>query len=466
MNYPVWQVNGIGSPWIIGAISIFHVLIAWFAVGGGLYLPLAEAKAYQKNREDWLPILREHSRFFLRLTSVFGAITGVGIWFAIGLVHPEGTSTLIHNFVFGWAIEWVFFVVELAAAAVYYYTWNRIPKELHIKVGYLYAISSFLTLVIINGILAFMLTPGDAWLHVAGTGQEASKFWFAFFNPTYFPSLVMRTLACFALAGIWALVTTSRIHNPELQEAKEQMIKWSSRWLLPMFLLMPFVMLWFLAMVPTDNRALVQLGMNTIGTGMFTQVTRIAMLTIITTLTIAGVVYFFAYNGAKEFSPGHAAAVLFLAAIATASTEYARETIRKPYVIGAFMYSNGVRKNQVEGYNRNGYLTRSLWKPSNDADYLANGKAMFVGQCMSCHTENGYRSIRRLLGDRDNKAIVSLLKVLHEAKPDSPYIKFMPPLVGRPDEIDNLALYLGSISKNPATATAARRIVTGLTAQR
>lgn len=39
--------------------------------------------------------------------------------------------------------------------------------------------------VIINGILTFMLTPGDAWLAVAGTGQEASRFWHAFFNPTY-----------------------------------------------------------------------------------------------------------------------------------------------------------------------------------------------------------------------------------------------------------------------------------------
>lgn len=466
MNYPVWQVNGIGSPWIIGIISIFHVLIAWFAVGGGLYLPLAEAKAYRKNREDWIPIIREHSKFFLRITSVFGAISGVGIWFAIGLVHPEGTSTLIHNFVFGWAIEWVFFVVELAAAAVYYYTWNRIPKELHIKVGYLYAISSFLTLVIINGILAFMLTPGNAWLEVAGSGQEASKFWYAFFNPTYFPSLLMRVLACFALAGIWALVTTSRVHEPELQDAKEQIIKWSSRWLLPMFALMPFVMLWFLSQVPADNRGLVQLGMNTIGSGMFTVVTRIAMLSIITTLTIAGVVYFFAYNGAKEFSPGHAAAVLFLAAIATASTEYARETLRKPYVIGAFMYSNGVRKNEVADFNAKGYLANSMWKPANDADHMARGKAMFVGECMSCHTENGYRSIRRLLGERDNKSIVSLLKVLHEAKPDSPYIKFMPPLVGKDDEITDLALYLGSISKNPDTAKVARRTAAEMMVQR
>ena len=58
-----------------------------------------------------------------------------------------------------------------------------------------------MTLVIINGILAFMLTPGKAWLEVAGTGQEASRFFQAFFNPTYWPSLALRTLVCLSLAG-------------------------------------------------------------------------------------------------------------------------------------------------------------------------------------------------------------------------------------------------------------------------
>jgi len=63
------------------------------------------------------------------LTAVFGTVSGVGIWFAIGLTHPEATSTLIHNFVFGWAMEWVFFMVELTTIAVYYYTWDRIDPS-------------------------------------------------------------------------------------------------------------------------------------------------------------------------------------------------------------------------------------------------------------------------------------------------------------------------------------------------
>ena len=101
--------------------------------------------------------IHSYLRFLVLLVGVIAVI-----WFAIGLTHPEATSTLIHNFVFGWAMEWVFFLVELTTAAVYYYTWNRIDDELHLTVGWVYAGASAATLIIINGILAFMLTPAHA----------------------------------------------------------------------------------------------------------------------------------------------------------------------------------------------------------------------------------------------------------------------------------------------------------------
>ena len=175
MNYPFWDIPYLGSGWVIGIIAIFHVMISQFAVGGGLYLPLAERKALRECRNDWLAELVGYSKFFLILTGVFGTISGVGIWFAIGLTNPEATSTLIHNFVFGWAIEWVFFMVELTTAAVYYYTWNKIDAKLHLIVGWVYAGASVCTLIIINGILTFMLTPGDTWLGVAGTGTKRAS---------------------------------------------------------------------------------------------------------------------------------------------------------------------------------------------------------------------------------------------------------------------------------------------------
>jgi cytochrome d ubiquinol oxidase subunit I len=484
MNYPVWDVPVIGSGWVIGGIAIFHILISHFAIGGGFYLPMAERKALREGRDDWMRAIQRHAKFFLVLTAVFGAVSGVGIWFAIGLANPEGTSTLIHNFVFGWAIEWCFFIVEITAAMVYYYTWGRIDHKTHLAVGWVYAISAWMSLVIINGILTFMLTPGSAWLEVAGTGNEASRFWHAFFNPTYWPSLCLRTLICISLAGVWALVTASRIDVHKEGELKAEIIRWSVKWLLPSFLLLPVCFLWYLYMLPAGRMELLQIGIDTIGSGAFTQVTRAALVIVMTSATIAVVVYFLAWRNPKDFTFGHAVAVLFLALAATASTEQAREMIRKPYVVVDHMYSNGIRRSEVEGYNTNGYLSKSIWVtqdervrwspvvavPNVDSapaentapadDQLQRGRLMFQGQCLACHTATGYRSMTKFLETRDLQAINNILAMLHKSEAESPYHAFMPPLVGTDDEIAALAAYLNVLAhgetKKASTQVAAQ----------
>jgi len=468
MNYPFWEIPILGSGWVIGIIAIFHVMISQFAVGGGLYLPLAERKALRmpegRLRADWLKQLASHSRFFLILTGVFGTISGVGIWFAIGLTHPEATSTLIHNFVFGWAMEWVFFIVELTTIAVYYYTWNRIDPRLHLVVGWVYAGSSVATLVIINGILTFMLTPGDTWLGVAfaGTGREASVFWNAFFNPTYWPSLFLRACVCCALAGIWALITASRIDAEKHSALKISMVQWSVKWLVPSFLATPFILIWYLWMVPVSQRALLTLGIDTIGSGTFSIITRIALLIIITSATIVGVAYFLAYRDPRNFNLSHAIAVMLLALIATASGEYAREMLRKPYVIGGWMYSNGVRVPYVSRINQEGYLAHSMWVwgdnncifaylqspedktvPTCTSSY-SRGEAIFRGECGSCHTLAGYRPLAKLLSGRDRANITNFITMLHDYKPNSPYHRYMPPMVGTKQDIDDLADFLNA----------------------
>ena len=470
MNYPFWDIPRLGSGWVIGLIAIFHVMISQFAVGGGFYLPLAERKAQRmkdpKLRADWMEQLAEHSKFFLVLTAVFGTVSGVGIWFAIGLTHPEATSTLIHNFVFGWAMEWVFFLVELTTIAVYYYTWNRVDEKLHLMVGWVYAGASVATLVIINGILAFMLTPGDTWIGVAGTGQEASKFWNAFFNPTYWPSLLLRTCVCASLAGIWALITASRIDGEKHPELKTSKVQWSVKWLVPSFVAMPFLMIWYYAMVPASQKALLTLGIDTINSGTFSTVTRMALIIIVTSATIIGVAYFLAYRNPTEFNLAHAMAVLLLALMATGAGEYSREMLRKPYVIGRWMYSNGVRVPSVERINQEGYLAHSQWVwnggGSSGVSSYSRGEAIFRGECGSCHTLRGYRPLAELLVGRDRENIRNFVMMLHENKADSPYRKFMPPMAGTQQDVDDLADFLNAqvnpnLPSGQKTEFAARR---------
>ena len=119
-------------------IAVVHVYVAHFAVGGGLFLVLTEMKAYRENDADMLAYIKSHTKFFLLLTMVFGGITGVGIWFTISLLSPAATSILIHTFVFGWATEWVFFIGEIIALLIYYYTFEKMDPENHLQIGWLY----------------------------------------------------------------------------------------------------------------------------------------------------------------------------------------------------------------------------------------------------------------------------------------------------------------------------------------
>ncbi len=298
-----------------------------------------------------------------------------------------------------------------------------------------------------------MLTPGDTWISVAGTGHEASKFWNAFFNPTYWPSLLLRTGVCTSLAGIWALITSSRIDGDKQPALKTSMVQWSVKWLVPSFVATPFLLVWYLFMVPQSQRALLTLGIDTIAGGTFSTVTRIALIIIVTSATIVGVAYYLAYRNPIDFNLSHAMSVLLLALIVTGAGEYAREMLRKPYVIGRWMYSNGTRVTSVNRINNEGYLAHSNWiwdAGSAQPTSYSRGEAIFRGECASCHTLSGYRSLEQLLGGRDRAGIRNFLVMLHDYKPDSPYRRFMPPLAGTTQDIDDLTDFLNAQVNRPA----------------
>ena len=154
MELPVWHFVGIGSGLIIGIVSVLHVFVAQFAVGGGIYLVWMERRAYRDGASEILQWLERHTHFFLLLTMVFGGLSGVGIWFTMSVVNPGATSMLIHNFVFFWAAEWGLFLLEVVSLLAYYYTYpwsrsGRMSPETHMRIGIVYACSGFLSLVLI-----------------------------------------------------------------------------------------------------------------------------------------------------------------------------------------------------------------------------------------------------------------------------------------------------------------------------
>jgi mono/diheme cytochrome c family protein len=428
MNYPVWEPFILGGGLVIGIIAILHVFVSHFAVGGGLFLALTERKAYRENKPALLQYVKSHSKFFIMVVLVFGAVSGVGIWWSIALVNPEATATLIHVFGWGWAIEWVFFIVEIAAAFIYYYGWERLDPKTHLRVGWIYFGAAWLSLLVINGILTFMLTPGK-WI-------ERQTFASAYFNPGMLPSLVVRTAVCIALAGVYALITSSTVDDAVL---RVEVVRYAAKWLLLGTLIIPFAGIWYISTLP---------GMaQEISMGGAPAVTIFAGLSVFFSALVVAFTYFGPYERPRQFNLGFALLLGVLALSTTGVTEWVREAVRKPFIIYDYMYANNLRVADVGRVREQGVLKSALWVRRHEvsADALTQaGEDVFRVQCASCHTVDGYNSVRWAVKGWSWMMIDYELAHVHQLK------GFMPPFVGNEAERKALGLWLGSLNPTPA----------------
>ena len=506
MNYPIWDLQGSGL--LIAVVSIVHVFVSHFAVGGGLFLVLTERRARRTNDPALLGFVRYLSRFFILLTLVFGAITGVGIWFAITLVSPWATASLINTFVWGWAIEWTFFLTEIAAAMVYYYGWDRLSARTHLAVGWIYFWAAWLSLVIINGILAYMLTPG-AWLENRG-------FWSGFFNPTYFPSLFARTFAAIGLAGLYAVFTAGFLRDPQL---KRTVARWAGTWwVLPMVIALPLSLAWYFAAASSAGVPVAEIfgsgspGFLSLVASAFGPLpesgypmAQRALKVALAAMTAALAVTLFVLLARSERYGRVSGALLLLSGLfAIGGAEWVREGLRKPWVIGEHMFVNGVRvpprdgaprppegfpadRYTVEALDASGVLAASPWArlPAGYAPgalttdamdpkkliemEAAAGREIFRLQCFACHSYDRYNGIAKLVKGKSSATIEGILGRL--ARPvnargeaalwTDPQLalktwrdRMMPPFVGTAAEAHALSVYLATLGGGAIEAAA------------
>ncbi|MGD8376637.1 MAG: c-type cytochrome [Acidobacteriota bacterium] len=511
MNYPIWELPAAGL--LIALVAIVHVLVSHFAVGGGLFLVVTERKARREGDATLLAWLQRHTRFFVLLTLVFGALTGVGIWFTIALVNPSATSSLINTFVWGWAIEWTFFVIEIAAAMVYYYGWQRMSPRTHEQVGWIYFGAAWASMIIINGILSYMMTPGD-WV-------RNRSFWSGFFNETYFPSLVLRTFVAMGLAGIYALLTTSWSRDGSLK--KKMAVYAGTWWILPMAVAIPLALVWYLVAAATAGVPTAEIlgadgpGLGSTIVALFTAsgesgypTAQIAALTsILASAAVIVMVVMILTVRRSTYGWLSTGLVLALSLVAMGGGEWMREDLRKPYVIGGYMFVNGVRLPApdvvpapppeaasqgddafaVDRMQTEGLLATARWiRPALETDTSLEpeavaaarsrrGEALFRLACSGCHTVEGYQGIQPLVQGQSVTALERILGNLalpvdSEGEPvawSDPDVRLatwrgrrMPPFPGSDEERLDLAIYLARLGGDPRAGMAVETASTDL----
>ena len=423
MNYPVWEVPYLGGGLIIALIAIPHIFVSHFAIGGGMFLAYSERIALRDGNSRLLEFLKRNTLFFVLITLVFGAVGGVGIWFSIALVHPPATSILIHKFVFLWAIEWVFFLIEIAAALVYYYSWDRVGARTHNTIGWIYAISAWLSLFVINGILTFMLTPGG-W-------PDNPSLLAAFFNPGYLPSLFVRTFVCIALAGLYTLFMASR--EPP-GEGHDMLVRYTSKWLIPAFIGLPISGLWYVSTLPTMAREMLYGGVPSI--------TMFAVMSVAISVVLFAFAYLIANRNPQSVNPTVAVVFMVLGLAVTGASERVREAVRRPYIIHGYMYSNATLPTQIDDLRQSGVLVEAKWASTDratDGNALDAGRQVFTTLCAHCHTIDGYRGIRSLTHGWTQAFTSRAIANLDALK------GYMPPFAGNQTEREALAWWIVSL---------------------
>ncbi len=448
MHYPWWFVPHLTAPMLIAVVSVVHVLVSHYAVGGGLFLAVEVGHAYRTHNRDYLEYLHRHARFFILVTVVFGAISGVGIWWTIGLASPLATEVLIRTFVFGWATEWVFFVVEIVSAFIFYYYWGRLKERTHVIIGWIYAASAWISLVLITGITAFMVNPG-----VWAATERIGNFWTAFFNPQFLPQTIARTGGALLLSSLYIYLHASLMVRDA--RMRDMIAARSARpALLGAVLITAGGVGWWLFLPPSAAEALSAAAALNI------------LVALIFALTI--VVFFLLYLGPYRnpgwLSPGFAASLCLFGIAAFSTGEFIREAVRKPFVIYNVVLGNQIFPQEVRRLRSDGYLQGGTWTSEYvksrypqtivddkidgskllglpHTDRVALGAVLFQYHCNDCHaTKEGYSAVGPLLHGRSRESARLMVEHLET-------VFFMPAWCGTRDETELIADYLMTINR-------------------
>jgi cytochrome bd-type quinol oxidase subunit 1 len=447
MHYPWWFVPVMTAPMLIATIAVLHIYVAMYAVGGGLFLAAETSYAYRRGNRAYLAYLKDHTWFFILLTVVYGAITGVGIWWTIGLASPLATETLIHIFVFGWAMEYVFFVLEIVAAFIFFYTWGRLEPRIHQAIGWIYGISAWISLVLITAITGFMLNSGS-WADRPG-------FWVGFFNPQFVPQVLTRTGGAFLLAALYVYLHAAfRAKDPEVRSLIAR--RSTAPGMVGAALVTAGAAWWYVALPESSAAALARAPALNI------------MLALVVGATV--VVYLMLYLGPYRnpgwITPGFALMLFFFGLAATGAGEFIREAVRKPYIVYGVVLGNQVLPGEVPQLQGSGYLEGGTWTRAYVAaqypeaiesdgaideaflvglperDRLSLGALLFQYHCNDCHSgRDGYSAVAHAMRGWTPEMILDLVENLDRVQ------FFMPPFSGTAEEASLLADYLGSIAK-------------------
>ena len=444
--FPVFYVPDVGSAWLMGLTGTIHIMASHTSVGAAMLFAFLAYKAYKEDRDDLYDYMKRYGMFLLIFSYVIGSITGPGIWYTATAASPRGISALIHNFVWVWATEWVFFIYEVVAVFALVYFIGKIDKKTHLKLTLTFALASVGTLALIIGIISFMMWPGNNAFYETGSASDA------FFGINTFPHMFLRIGFMIMMSGVIGLIISSAMKRENVELSNELTRKMGFVGLLGGFIALFFFM-WYISTLPANAEAVLGLTLDSI---IFNRIV----------LAILFSLYFFLAILKPQWIGKYLAVIMMfvIGIVGVWPGEKLRESMRKPYVAGQYIYSNQIIsrdvpgkgvKSEVEVVAAKGLLGVDPWVPDRlrtitPENKLEVGKYLTERACSNCHSlEKGgkYRSMVMLIETKlpgtDKETIKNYMHVIGTGA-----IPYMPKIALPDEEYDAMAEWIAAQVNN------------------
>lgn len=406
--YPTWYEPLLGSGWVLGIIATVHLLASHTSVGAALVSVWLATVAVRRNRPELLEYVRRYGVFLLVFSYVLGSITGPGIWFSATVASPRGLSSLIHTYVWYWAVEWVFFVTEVIGIYLMVYLAGRVDSRSYLQIAWIFGAASWGTMLVIVGILSFMLWPGQtSWFTEGGSLR-------GFYGPYTFAQVLSRTCFMLMAASLAGCLIAASISEPDF---RREMTRKLAKLGITSAIAGALFFQWGLAVIPESASLLLKTRLP----GYFVPALWAVLAAILGYFTLLLVRPRFLR---MRFAAGMLVALLVFGIW---PEERARESMRKPYVAGQFVYSNQIMgravpalgvKSELPVLENAGMLSVHPFIPPQlrtitPANQMESGQALALVYCSNCHGlgSSGIRPFSKMFGgSRDAVAIENFLK--------------------------------------------------------
>lgn len=453
MDFPIFHLDWMGNRMLIAFIAILHVMINHALAVGFIplitlleYLGLRKRKTDPQEARQWDELARRMMFVAFVVTTSLGALTGVGIWFSASLVNPDAIGSLIRVFYGAWFTEWVIFLMEVIFVMLYFLMWKKsndsdTAKLRHVRFGLGLSIFSWLTMAIIVAILGFMMDPGN-WV-------SSRTFFSGVLNPLYIPQLYFRTPLAMMLGGAFGLFL-ALLFLKKGNALREKAVSFISLWLLIWSPVTAAGALLYRTVIPESMFGNLPTAMATMA---FSKWYDSLLWVIIGAVVVSVLIALWGFLKPKSL-PRVALVVPLIALFVFLGTfERIREFIRKPFVIGEYMYANGLRVDEYPIYKKNGvlpYATYVSTREVTEENKIEAGKNVFMITCSRCHTINGLNSVVTKFRDRTAPGETMNAQAIRQYIPKMHNVwYYMPPFPGNEAELDALTAFILYADKNP-----------------